>query len=134
MYIHCAEKVAHGFSIFLLCQVKIPDKKNTTCLSFGKNINKPLVHFYRPLSAWNSPANLEDKFSSSTNFFPESYRSAANSLGKGMPLHSNKFESDALFKKVLNIFLLFLQYLHLEILMALHLNYFKSTSPKGALC
>ena len=66
--------------------------------------------------------------------FPESYRCAANSLGKGMPLHSNKFESDALVKKVLNIFLLFRQYLHLEILMALHLNYFKSTSPKGALC
>ena len=35
-----------NFSIFLLCQVKIPDEKNTRHLYLlGKNINKPLVHF-----------------------------------------------------------------------------------------
>ena len=36
-----------NFSIFLLCQVKIPDeKKNWHVYLLGKNINKPLVHFY----------------------------------------------------------------------------------------
>ena len=48
---YCAEKVAHGldlnFSIFLLCQVKIQDEINSKHVYlFGKNINKPLVHFY----------------------------------------------------------------------------------------
>ena len=52
-----------NFDIFLLCQVEIPDEKNTrNVYLFGKNINKPLVHFYLPLSAWNSPANVVDKF------------------------------------------------------------------------
>ena len=36
-----------NFSIFLLCQVKIPDEKNTRHVYLlGKNINKPLVYFY----------------------------------------------------------------------------------------
>ena len=36
-----------NFSIFLLCQVKIPDEKNSKHVHLlGKNINKPLVHFY----------------------------------------------------------------------------------------
>ena len=34
------------FSIFSLCQVKIPDEKNATHVYLlGKNVNKPLVHF-----------------------------------------------------------------------------------------
>ena len=41
----------------LLCQVKIPDEKNTRHVYlWGKHVNIPLVHFYQPLSAWNSPA------------------------------------------------------------------------------
>ena len=48
-----------NFFIFLLCQVKIPDAKNTRHVYLvGKNINKPLLHFYKPLSAWNSPARF----------------------------------------------------------------------------
>ena len=40
-----------NFSIFLLCQIKIPDEKNTKHVYLlGKNINKPLAHFYKPLS------------------------------------------------------------------------------------
>ena len=36
-----------NFSIFLLCQVKIPDEINTRHVYLlGKNINKPLDHFY----------------------------------------------------------------------------------------
>ena len=55
-----------NFSIFLPCQVKIPDEKHTRHLYLlGKNINKPQVHFYEPLSAKNSPENVVDKFSSS---------------------------------------------------------------------
>ena len=38
LYIYCAEKVAHG-SRYLLCQVKIPDGKNTRPVYLlGKNI------------------------------------------------------------------------------------------------
>ena len=34
-----------NFSIILLCQVKIPDEKNSMHVYLmGKNINKPLVH------------------------------------------------------------------------------------------
>ena len=42
-------RFALNFSIFLLCQLKIPDKKNTSLRHvylLGKNINKPLVRFY----------------------------------------------------------------------------------------
>ena len=36
-----------NFSIFLLCQVKIPDEINTRHVYlWGKNINRPLDHFY----------------------------------------------------------------------------------------
>ena len=36
-----------NFSIFLLCQVKIPDEKITKHVYlFVKNINKPLIHFF----------------------------------------------------------------------------------------
>ena len=36
-----------NFSILLHCQVKIPDEKNTRHVYLlGRNINKPLVHFY----------------------------------------------------------------------------------------
>ena len=46
--------------------MKIPDEKNSKHVYLlVKNINKPLVHFDKPLSAWNSPANVVDKFSSS---------------------------------------------------------------------
>ena len=45
-------KFANYFSIFLLCQIKIPDEQNTRCVYvLGKNINKPLVHSYQPLLA-----------------------------------------------------------------------------------
>ena len=43
--ISCA-RFGLNFSIFLLCQVKIQDEKNTRHVYlFGKNINKHLVHF-----------------------------------------------------------------------------------------
>ena len=58
-----------NFSICLLCQVKIPDEINTRHVYLlGKNTNKPLVHFYWPLSAWNSPANVVDKFELDSNW------------------------------------------------------------------
>ena len=48
-----------NFSIFLLCQVKIPDEKNTKHdYLLGKNTNKPLVHFDKPLSSWKFPARI----------------------------------------------------------------------------
>ena len=46
------ERFGLNFSIILLCQVKIPDEKNSKHVYLlVKNINKPLVHFYQPLSA-----------------------------------------------------------------------------------
>ena len=42
----CA-RFGRNFSIFLLCQVKIPDEGDSRHVYLlGKNINKPLVHFY----------------------------------------------------------------------------------------
>ena len=42
-------------SLFRLNFVKTSDEKNTrNVYLLGKNIYKPLVHLYKPLSAWNS--------------------------------------------------------------------------------
>ena len=69
VYLLCTKSCARfglNFSIFLLCQVKIPDEKNSIHVYLlGKNIIKPLVHFDQPLQAFNSPGNVVDKFSSS---------------------------------------------------------------------
>ena len=56
-------RVGLNFFIILLCQVKfkILDEKNTRHVYLlGKNINKPLVHFYQPLKF--SSSNLSHTF------------------------------------------------------------------------